>query len=53
MGWIVIAVVVGLVVLVGYSIWRLKHVDELDAGGSMGQQTFGKDHDDWGPKPSE
>lgn len=46
--------VVALFVLVGYSIWRLKHLDGLEAGGSLGEQAVGRgDDDDWGPKPSE
>jgi hypothetical protein len=45
----------GLIVLIflvgaGYVIWRVKNGGEMEAGGSMGHQMFGRDDEDWGPK---
>jgi hypothetical protein len=35
----------------GYLVWRFKRGGELVAGGSQGSQLFGRNDDDWGPKP--
>jgi hypothetical protein len=45
----------GLIVLLillaaAYVVWRIKNGGEMEAGGSMGHQMFGRDEDDWGPK---
>jgi hypothetical protein len=34
--------------VVGYFVWRLRQGGEMEAGGSMGRQLFGRDKDDWG-----
>ena len=48
-GIILILVVVALPVVV---LFRRLGQGEQPAGGSMGRQLFGRDDDDWGPKPS-
>jgi hypothetical protein len=43
-----------LIVVIGapiaYLLWRLRR-EEAAPGGSQGKQIFGREHDDWGPKP--
>jgi hypothetical protein len=43
--------VVFVVFVVAYIVWRFKSGGAMEAGGSMGRQMFGRDKDDWGPKP--
>lgn len=43
-------IVVIALVVVAYVVWRFKNGGEMEAGGSMGHQMFGRDKDDWGPK---
>jgi hypothetical protein len=35
---------------IGYMVWRFKQGEEMVAGGSMGEQMFGKNDDE---KPSD
>lgn len=52
-GWAVGFVVLLIVLIVlpaAYLAWRLTH-EEVAPGGSQGRQIFGRDRDDWGPKP--
>ena len=52
MGYVGVALVVVFVVLVvAYVVWRFRTGGEMQAGGSLGRQMFGRDKDDWGPKP--
>jgi hypothetical protein len=44
-------IVVLFLVVAAYVIWRVKNGGQMEAGGSMGHQMFGRDEDDWGPKP--
>lgn len=48
MGVVVIIVLIGAPI--AYLAWRLMH-EEATPGGSQGRQIFGRDKDDWGPKP--
>jgi hypothetical protein len=43
-------IVVIFLVIAVYVIWRVKNAGEMEAGGSMGRQMFGRKDDDWGPK---
>jgi hypothetical protein len=47
-GWIILIIVVFLLPL-GYLGWRFSRGEELEAGGSQGNQMFGRKDDDWGP----
>jgi flagellar biogenesis protein FliO len=33
-----------------YLVRRFRRGDEASSGGSLGDQTFGRDKSDWGPK---
>ena len=48
------AVVLVVVLVIGapiaYLAWRLRR-EEATPGGSQGKQIFGREDEDWGPKP--
>jgi ABC-type spermidine/putrescine transport system permease subunit I len=46
-------IVVFVLVVAAYVVWRFRQGGQMESGGSMGQQMFGRDKDDWGPKPSD
>jgi hypothetical protein len=48
-GFVLIALVLALPI--AYLIWRFKTGEQAESGGSAGRQIFGRDKDDWGPKP--
>lgn len=37
---------------IAFTAWRFRRGGAMEAGGSLGHQLFGRDEDDWGPKPS-
>jgi hypothetical protein len=52
MGYLGIALVaVFILLVVAYVVWRFRTSGEMEAGGSLGRQLFGRGKDDWGPKP--
>ena len=52
MAYVGVALLVVFVVLVVvYVVWRFRKGGEMEAGGSLGRQLFGRDKEDWGPKP--
>jgi heme/copper-type cytochrome/quinol oxidase subunit 2 len=44
-------IVLFVLVVVAYVVWRFRQGGQMEGGGSMGHQMFGRDKDDWGPKP--
>jgi hypothetical protein len=52
MPYVGLGLIVLLILVAGaYVVWRVKNSGEMEAGGSMGHQMFGRDRDDWGLKP--
>lgn len=47
---VVVLLILLIVLPAGYLAWRLMH-GEATPGGSQGRQIFGRNEDDWGPKP--
>ena len=43
-------IVVLFLAIAAYVIWRVRNGGSMEAGGSMGNQMFGRDEEDWGPK---
>ncbi|HEY8646757.1 MAG TPA: hypothetical protein VIL77_12875 [Gaiellaceae bacterium] len=51
MAYLALGVIVLLVLVVAaYVVWRFKNGGQMEAGGSMGHQMLGRDEDNWGPK---
>lgn len=50
---VLILVFAVLALPLAYMVRVFKRGDEMESGGSLGDQTFGeRKDDDWGPKPS-
>ena len=43
-------IVLLILVVVAYVVWRFRQGGQMGAGGSMGHQMLGRDEDNWGPK---